>query len=324
MYFDPKTKENIKDFFNFELLREELKNALEDKLIPLIAVHGIRRTGKTSLIRVVLNACKKKYVWIDSRDISLREDFYRKLSDETKKLRKFKISRISIKGIELDINSNKDMDYLNKHKTILVIDEAQLLKRFHLDQTIAYIYDNFHNIKIVLSGSDTGMLMGFLGKNNAKAPLYGRAIYELKTYRLNAEDGRKFLLEGSKQLGKQFTPEEIKETIENIDGIIGWLTKYGWHRHKLIHKEALRKTIEEGQAVVKEEFIQFAARAESRYHMIAKVIKYGARWEEIIKKTNISNKQLYQMLKRMMDHGFAEKKNHFYQLTDPLLAAAIH
>jgi AAA+ ATPase superfamily predicted ATPase len=324
VYFDPKSKENTKDFFNFEGLRIDLKDAIEDRLIPLIAVHGIRRTGKTSLIRVVLNSSKNKYVWLDSRDITSRDDFYRKLSEETNKLRRFRFHGFAIKGLEFAVSSGKDWDYMNKHKIILVIDEAQLLKRYHLDMIIAYIYDNFPNIKTILSGSDTGMLMNFLGKNNAKAPLYGRAVFELQTYRLNPEDARRFLYEGSKQINKTFKPEEIKEAIDKLDGIIGWLTKYGWHRNKLSHHAALGKVINEGKLVVKEEFTKFAARSENRYIAIAKALEYGAHWKEIARKVKISNKQLYSMLKRLIDYGYVEKKDRIYKLTDPLLAAALH
>ena len=48
MYFNPQVKEKREDFFNFETLQDELKSVIENKMIPLIAVSGLRRTGKTS------------------------------------------------------------------------------------------------------------------------------------------------------------------------------------------------------------------------------------------------------------------------------------
>lgn len=50
--------------------------------------------------------------------------------------------------------------------------------------------------------------------------------------------------------------------VEKLDGIIGWLTKYGWYRLRFPEKEALRKTIEEGKYIAKEEFLRFVVRAE--------------------------------------------------------------
>jgi len=72
MYFNPQVKDNLKDFYNFEVLIEKLKDVINNEAIPLIAIYGLRRTGKTSLIKVTLNSQKKKYVWIDSREITSR------------------------------------------------------------------------------------------------------------------------------------------------------------------------------------------------------------------------------------------------------------
>lgn len=324
MYFNPQVKEKKSDFFNFEVIQEELKKAIQDKLTPLIAVHGLRRTGKTSLIKVVLNSLDRKHVWIDSRDISSRNDFYNKLSDEIDKFKHFKIEKLTLKGVGLSLNfMKKGLDYLNKHKIILVIDEAQLLKRLHLDNSLAFIYDNFPNIKIIVSGSEAGMLKNFLGINNAKAPLYGRAVFELQTRRLDRESAFTFLKQGAKEAKMNFTDEEMLTAVKELGGIIGWLTKYGWYRLKHIHKEALRRTIEEGKALAREEFVKFATRAEARYKKIMKTIKGGARWEEVKEQTQISDKQLYSMMNRLMNSGFVEKSEGIYTIADPLLETAL-
>ena len=324
MYFNPQVKTNKKDFFNFEVIQEELKKALQDKLTPLIAVYGLRRTGKTSLIKVVLHSLGKKHVWIDSRDIASRDDFYKKLSDEIDKFKRFNVNKLTLKGIGLSLNFvTKGLDYLHKHKMALVIDEAQLLKRLHLDNSVASIYDNFPNIKIVISGSESGMLKNFLGKNNATAPLYGRAVFELQTKRLDKESGFAFLREGSKQAKMIFSDEEIFTALKELDGIIGWLTKYGWYRLKYPPRESLRRTVEEGKALSKEEFIKFATNAETRYKMIMKSLKGGAPWEEIKKQIRISDKQLYSLMTRLVNGGFVEKEEGLYKITDPLLEAAL-
>lgn len=324
MYFNPQVKDDRKDFFNFEVIQEELKKALRDKLVPLIAIYGLRRTGKTSLVKVVLNSLGRKHVWIDSRNISSRDDFHNKLSDEINKFKRFKIDKLTLKGVGVSLSfMKKGLDYLNKHKMILVIDEAQLLKKLHLDNSIAFIYDNFPNIKIVISGSESGMLKNFLGNNNAKAPLYGRAVFELQTSRLDKESGFVFLKEGAKQAKINFTDEEIMTAIKTLDGIIGWLTKYGWYRLKHAPKESLRRTVEEGKTLAKEEFVKFAAKAGVRYRKIIRAMRGGARWEEIKNQTQISDKQLYSMVNRLTASGFVEKKEGIYTIADPLLEAAL-
>lgn len=324
MYFNPQVKNSRDDFFNFEVIQEELKKAIRDKTTPLIAVYGLRRTGKTSLIRVVLNSLGKKHVWIDSRNISSRDDFHKTLSDEIDKRKRLKIDKLTLKGVGLSLNfMKKGLDYLNRHKFALVIDEAQLLKRLHLDNSVAFIYDNFPNIKIIISGSESGMLKNFLGKNNARAPLYGRAVFELQTGRLDRESGFTFLKEGAKQTKIDFRDEEIMTAIKELDGIIGWLTKYGWYRLKYSPKESLRRTVEEGSALAREEFVKFTSKAEARYEKIVRSIKGGARWEEIKRQVQISDKQLNFMLRRLIDSGFVEKNEGNYTIADPLLEAAL-
>jgi AAA+ ATPase superfamily predicted ATPase len=192
-----------------------------------------------------------------------------------------------------------------------------------LDRIVAAIYDRYHNIKLILSGSDTGMLGSFLGQNNARAPLYGRAVYEMSTHRLTPEQGRQFLLEGSKQTKNIFKDNEISEAIAALDGIIGWLTKYGWYRIKHPHKKALRKTVEEGKYVIKEEFLKFASRAEQRYTAIVKLTNEGAEWSEIKQKLSLSDKQLNQMLKRLVDYGYLFKEEKQYKTADPILKVAL-
>ena len=112
--------------------------------------------------------------------------------------------------------------------------------------------------------------------------------------------------------------------MENIDGIIGWLTKYGWYRLKMPHKEALARTIEEGKVVVMEEFNKFASRSIARYKTIMKAIKKEGRWENIKKIVSISDPQLFAMLKRLLDYGLIEKADHVYKISDPMLEAAFN
>ena len=166
------------------------------------------------------------------------------------------------------------------------------------------------------------MLENFLGKNNAKAPLYGRAIFELQTERLDPEKGSIFLREGAKQIHVRITDEEIKDAIDHLDGIIGWLTKYGWYRQHLKHPQALEKTVQEGKLVVREEFLRFSARSSKMYESIIHAVQDGARWEEIKRKVPTSDQQLSVMLKRLIGSGFLEKKDRIYSITDPLLRAA--
>ncbi len=65
MLFDPEPKTKIEDLYNF---RDVLKKLID--LIPktrMFIVSGLRRTGKTSLIKVALNNLSLPYIYIDTR-----------------------------------------------------------------------------------------------------------------------------------------------------------------------------------------------------------------------------------------------------------------
>lgn len=68
MLFDEGVKEDIRDFFNREGDIDSLRNALTEGR-RLILVLGIRRIGKSSLIRVVLNSMKTPYIYFDVRAV---------------------------------------------------------------------------------------------------------------------------------------------------------------------------------------------------------------------------------------------------------------
>ncbi len=57
----------------------------------------------------------------------------------------------------------------------------------------------------MVSGSQVGVLRDFLGVDDPHGALYGRFLHEVRLRRLSRE-----------------------EAVERFDGIIGWLTYFGW------------------------------------------------------------------------------------------------
>jgi len=69
---------------------------------------------------------------------------------------------------------------------VVAFDEAQLLRfltggkgKIDFREFFAYIYDNLKNIRLVLTGSEMGLLLDFLGFNESGKPLYGRYREEI-------------------------------------------------------------------------------------------------------------------------------------------------
>jgi hypothetical protein len=78
----------LKDIFDRENEIKLLKNSLDS---PLIVIIGLRRTGKTSLVKSVLNSFKVTYLFLDMRKFENREyivykDFIKTLEREVNRI----------------------------------------------------------------------------------------------------------------------------------------------------------------------------------------------------------------------------------------------
>jgi nicotinate-nucleotide pyrophosphorylase (carboxylating) len=73
----------------------------------------------------------------------------------------------------------------NLDRFVLAIDEAQWLRllkghgKMDMALVLAYVYDNLSNVKVILTGSEVGLLHDFIGFNDVRSPLYGRIMDEL-------------------------------------------------------------------------------------------------------------------------------------------------
>lgn len=351
MYFDINPKTRKEDLFGMSYQLELLKKYLSDDSIRMIVIKGLRRTGKTSLLNVTLNEISIINVKIDVREAPAydRKEFMifliKKIRDRTKNILNKIIENISGIGLghekfsfELFFSKEENIalffESLNKQlerkkqSVIIAFDEAQLLKKAGFDLFLASVFDNYKNIKIVLTGSEVGMIDKLLGKSDYKAPLFGRAYMEIDTKRLGEEEVIKFLKEGFEQINKKIDFEEAKQVIEDLDGIIGWATYYGWFRYKgLSHKIALEKVKEEGRVVIKKELETFldGRNAKAKYLKIMRYLIKGHDSWKVLKQAfrkeglRISDSQLNLYLKELVDFGFVEKLEDKYFVADPLL-----
>ena len=176
-------------------------------------VTDLRRTGKTSLMRVALNEAGVDYVYVDVRlslyanyrdvvelFIGAINDFLRRRSSIVDRIinafRNVEGLRVFLNppGISVKFRGGSRVNIadllirLNDigEPVIIAIDEAQRLRRVNwlrFDRLFAYIFDNLTNLRLVLSDSQVGLLYGFLGLNDPSTPLFGRAYMEVKTRR---------------------------------------------------------------------------------------------------------------------------------------------
>ncbi len=351
MYFDTSPKTKRTDLFGRSFLLDTLISYTRDISVRMIVLKGLRRTGKTSLLNVALAEAKIMSVKIDVREAPYydRKEFMTYLVEKIKDkigeslfqkiLKYFSRVEVSYKDISTTFFLQIEQKFstffeklnqeLEKKNEILVLafDEVQLLNKINFEYNFAAIYDNYTHLKLILTGSEIGLLDQFLGKKDAESPLYGRAVMELGVPKFNDEETRAFLLKGFEQIKKSISLEEITEVVTNFDGIVGWATQYGWFRSQgKSHSQAVSLVVEEGIKLTKKELDNFLInRNKSRYLKILRWISKGyTQWgvlktQFVNEKIKISDRQLNLYLTELVDYGFVIKMNENYFVTDPLL-----
>jgi len=357
MYFDPRPKTCREDLYNRERELREFKLAL--KVAPLVAVTGIRRMGKTSLILVGLS--DKPSVIIDLRGVSQsRMALYKRiehaLNDFFKSNRniwsgvrdKLKIiSGVEVFGVGVSLSWGKEkadlatlLKSLEEYGVIIVFDEIQYVRGpigKELMEAIAYLYDH-SELRIVVSGSEVGLLYDFLGVENPRAPLYGRYFREVRLKPFTEEQSLDFLIKGFKQYGLEVPDNILREAVEMLDGIVGWLVYFGL---KYIENrdggDIVREIVDEASKLSFEEFMKFAEKhipATKRLIEAAKAIALGENtWTKIKQflekreKRTIPDMSLSRILKTLQKSSYVDKRvegrNVYYTITDPTLRYAL-
>ncbi|MBI2151190.1 ATP-binding protein [Candidatus Woesearchaeota archaeon] len=355
MYFDTTPKTKRIDLFGRNFLLDTLISYSKDQSVRMIVLKGLRRTGKTSLLNVALAETKLTYLKIDVREAPYydRREFMAYLIEKIKdkigeslfhKIIKY-ISKIEVSYKDISTafflqieqkfptffeRLNEELEKKNEI-LMLAFDEVQLLHKIKFEYNFAAIYDDYKQIKLILTGSEMGLLDEFLGKRDAESPLYGRALIELEVPKFNEEETRSFLLKGFEQLKKNISHEEIKEVISNFDGIIGWATQYGWFRNQgKSHSQTISTVLEEGIKLTRKELDNFLAnRNKSKYLKILNWISKGYNQWALIKhqfvneENALSDRQLQLYLRELLDYGFIVKISENYFVTDPLLLRSV-
>ncbi len=354
--FEPIPKERREDLFNFDMEVNKIITGLKDSLTRMIVLKGLRRTGKSSILRVALSEAKLNYVLIDMREFEDldRRTFSLELSEILNSIIRGRkrailewIKAVSFVVMKIELGKReaeptfmykfilrKIDDWARRKKTyfVIAIDEAQELAKINFDKYLAFVYDNLKHIKIVLTGSQVGVLSNIL--DNPKRPLFGRARIDIDTRYLTKEEAIKFLTQGFKETGIKVDEKTIEYVVSRLNGVAGWLTLFGWYvtKGKTI-EEALDKTLELGMKTATEEFQSFLetrGTGKKRYIEVMKILAEGQkRWKEIKTlleirlKRNIPNNQISKYLNELRKYGFIMKKNNKYLIPDPLLRRGI-
>jgi AAA+ ATPase superfamily predicted ATPase len=377
MYFALEPKSRREDLYGFEKEFEKLLSLLKGRraMAPLIRVVGLRRTGKTSLVKTALHESGLPHFTLNGRAFattpaikirSLLLALERELSEAIEQQKKWRDKLLDfLKGIrwikvdskppwvhfewerperELDpldiVYSLNRMARENRTKFVLFVDEAQefrKLKGYSLQSLMAYVYDEMENIQMIVAGSQVGLLHDFLAADRPDAPLYGRGMAEIQVPRISREGAADFLTKGFEQVGMKADRGIIELAVEELDGIMGWLTLFGSRSVERggASREVLMETVEEGAELEAEElenFLELRKQARGRYLRILKncVRLRRAGWTDLKaglerdEGRRVADNVFSDLMKNLVRGAFLEKgEDGMYSVPDPILSRAI-
>ena len=340
MLFDERPKERREDLYDRERELEEIKGNIGR---PLIILTGIRRIGKTSVLKVALNEVERPKIVLDMRGLPEnygRLHLYSRLAEalsrsDNRILRVLKRVRgISVLGVEVEITwKGRDMlalpdlfEALDEAGAIIAVDEAQNLRgplsREFLE-ALAHAYDYCRNLTFILTGSEVGLLYDLLRIDDPSSPLYGRYYVEIRLERFSREDSIRFLERGFEEAGRNMPRQVIEEAVDLLDGIPGWLTFYGARclRGKCDPREVLELAVN----VARRELENLLRSRPDRYKYVLKAIAEGSStWSEVKKyleqaeRKTISKSIMHRVLRNLEKMSIIRE----YSFLDPVYREA--
>ncbi|MCS7110488.1 MAG: ATP-binding protein [Candidatus Caldarchaeum sp.] len=360
-YFTPGPKTNKRELFDREKELSELIDALkgDDKLV---LVTGIRRMGKTSLIKVALNESNIPNIYIDLRKadsyedaalLSLLSDGLNSLLPAHSRLIEYlgSLRGVSVGEVAVSFNLRTQkpsitrlLDKLDewadseKHPVVIALDEAQELRfykgRYDFPKIIAYSFDNHRWVKFLVSGSEVGLLYSTLGFDDAKSPLYGRHRRVIQLERFPLDLAKRFLREGFMQEGVLVEDWVVDKACEAFDGIVGWLAFYGYEvvnrvkAGRQVGAEILDEILNEAVEMMKQE-LESVRRLSEFYIVVLRILsKEEKTWSDIKKELilstgrSIANSQLSRILRNLEKLSYVGRSNGNYRLLDNLVGLA--
>ena len=352
MLFNPKPKRKRNELYD----REEELSALErsiEKGVPLVVLLGIRRLGKSSLLNVALDESPIKSVKIDARRVysqlgsvpqsALAEVILKgylkafpkeRIREAIKGIRGVRIAGVGLEvSVAKGVNLSEVLERINSmgERFVIAVDEAQYLRfsSARYAELIAWSTDELENISFILTGSEIGLLEDFLRIHDPESALFGRAHVEIKLKRFERHQSLDFLRKGFEEIGLEVRDGELGEAVDELDGIVGWLTLYGYNRYLgLSHREALKKLKEDAKRLIVSEFSKLKELS-PRYELALKAVANGRhRWREIkeavelLEGKKIDDKNFSNVLNNLVRYGYLEKTVGGYSIPDSLVELA--
>ncbi len=302
-------------------------------------------SGKTSLVKVASSIVSEKgfktiYVNLIGvrgvRDAGERilSSIPRSLVDRLAGLRGFLELfgvRIGVEaGMKTSVGATRVLEKVflelsRRENLLVVLDEVQEIRggiRYFLSM-LYRVLTSSRNIVFVFTGSAIG-LMNTLLNPSPDNPLYGRTPIKIELRPWSIETSLEFLENGLDKCGCSYSVSELREVVETLGRLPGWLSFYGLRRCMgLPHRSAVDEALKQAIKIARNE-IDNIVRYRGEWCIKAlKLMVYGARWSELLRETRVSKQTLSNLLKTLEKLYFIEKHERQYYIADPVYRKAI-
>ncbi len=295
-------------------------------------------TGKTSLVRVALGELGRegfKHAYINLMGVRSLRGLLQRL-DEAR--------RGALGGMDASINLSLGPIQVNLRRgttrssllnlllrisenTVIALDEVQELAPAapHLLRVLGNVFASNPRVRFIFTGSYVG-LMKMLQDSGPDSPLYGRPPAEVRLRPFTADQSIAFLSRGFEELGVSF--RNHGEVVDRLDGVVGWLTLFGnYHGVRgLGLGEALRRTVEEGEKIIRSELTHFLEGRDADLHLaVLEAVKRESRWSgikrgaEVILGRRLDDRTITNALNALVEGNMIEKTTEGYRIADPIM-----
>ncbi len=342
-------KSTIKPLSNVFGLEDEIKRTKAYlRAGEWFLVSGLRRTGKTTLIRSVaasLDEHRVMYVntWKIHPDQAKLEKFIEIMGEQlqvaaTKFIDRVNITDFKLLGMTVKFEKKKKIfdqlfdQLLEDRPLIWIIDEVQdFFKDPRLFRYLAALHDlHAPRLTVVLLGSVVAMRK--ILRITASHPLYGRISDEFLLTPFNEMKSRQFLKQGFEQCNISIPEEVITEAALQLGGFAGWLSLFG--RLAVIEKEMLSSGGVEGfkqilQRLEKEARHQIIDEIARMLHDKRKAGIYLKILRKVAEEPSVTLAELSKSIEKkpttllnylsyLQAHGIIKKMERHYLIADPL------
>jgi len=342
------TLKPLSSIFNLEQEKKTVKTLIENG--EWFTVSGLRRTGKTTLVRSIINTLEVYPIYVNLWRISVENinlDFLlEEISKEVQRIAELgrlkellkSIEKVSFLGVTISLKTQNQIILTNalrqlceKKKVVLVIDEAEeLIHDPHAFKYLAALHDDLApKLSVVLLGSIVSMKK--LLSSTLTSPLYGRVGTEIILKPFDEHNSRRLLKSGFEECNITVSEDIIIEGAIRLGGFAGWLTSFGRLITLAINNgnlnpdidEILKELEEDSSKIIFGEIARMLY-GKKRIKYYLKILKFAAESgsisvsdsAKIIRKVP-STAITY--LQQLVESGIMIKENGEYKIIDPLV-----